>query len=208
MPMKMVPVDVHMAPHDMDRAPVMVVVMMVPIVSTPIRSRPPITPWNDNRASVARTTVRTAPVSGIVMPPAGYAVHSVNHGQVIGGGLHAGRRTERHRSGALNERTRRQHRGSCRDAQQHFAHLCTSYVHVALCAATICQRCRRFDGRRVQSEFTSAAATRRSRGCRLRSRKTRRRAAQKRPSGSCRLRLGEACSGRFAAVVRTPWANN
>src|SRR5262245_47826621 len=120
MPMIMMPVDVPMARMNMDVAPVMVMMMTVPVVG----------PGHDDNAATAQAAVATAPIGRIVMRPSGNAVHPINHRQVVDGGLHTRRCAERHRFGALNERTCRQHRGDCRDAQPHFAHLCTS------CAST------------------------------------------------------------------------
>jgi hypothetical protein len=95
MPMIMMPVDVPMARMNVDVAPVMVVVMTVPVV----------VPGNDDNAATAQAAVATAPIGRIVMRPAGNAVYPINHRQIVNGGLYARRCAERHRFGMLHERT-------------------------------------------------------------------------------------------------------
>ena len=95
MPMMMMPMNVPMARMNMDVAPVMVVVMTMPVVG----------PGNDDNATTAQAAVTTPPIGRIVMRPAGNAVHPINHSQIVDSRLHARRCAERHCFGTLNERT-------------------------------------------------------------------------------------------------------
>lgn len=98
--------------------PAVVVVPVVVMMTVPMAPR-----IHDH--STARTAVRTAPVSRIVMPPAGNAVHLVNNRQTFGCAQQAGRRADGDRLGTLGERTRNQQCGDGRNAQKQFAHRST-----------------------------------------------------------------------------------